>query len=380
VTEPLLLFSRGGEDSDFLYACRMPVEEAVYVRFAEGDDVLVVPELELERARSEARAARIVGRKEAGWAERADVYAAWEEVALHLLRNRGASAARISPRLPAVHYAGLSDRGIRLDIDRALFKAERRRKSADEVGWIRAAQGAAEAACVEVIRLLAGAVAGPDGFLHSNGERLTSEKLMAAAQGVLNERGHQAAEMIVAGSPGCAIPHFRGSGPIRSGAPVIIDIFPRGQASHYHGDLTRTVVPGPVDEWVGRMHEACVQAQAAATAGLRAGADGRDAHRAACERLVELGFGTITAGLEGREDGPRMIHSTGHGVGLDVHEAPHLRDLHYPLAAGDVVTVEPGLYQTGLGGVRVEDTGLVTEGGFDNFTTLPRSLDPEDYL
>jgi Xaa-Pro aminopeptidase len=75
-----------------------------------------------------------------------------------------------------------------------------------------------------------------------------------------------------------------------------------------------------------------------------------------------------------------MNHSTGHGVGLEVHEAPALRDLDYPLEAGDVVTVEPGLYQLGLGGVRVEDTGMVTADGFRNFTSLPRSLDPQDYL
>jgi Xaa-Pro aminopeptidase len=76
-----------------------------------------------------------------------------------------------------------------------------------------------------------------------------------------------------------------------------------------------------------------------------------------------------------------MNHSTGHGVGLDVHEEPSLRDTaDDPLAEGDVVTVEPGLYLVGLGGVRVEDTGMVTKRGFQNFTTLTRSLDPHDYL
>jgi len=75
-----------------------------------------------------------------------------------------------------------------------------------------------------------------------------------------------------------------------------------------------------------------------------------------------------------------MNHSTGHGVGLDVHEAPNLRgpgdDV---LQDGDVVTVEPGLYELGLGGVRIEDTGRVTASGFENFTRISRSLDPRDY-
>jgi Xaa-Pro aminopeptidase len=103
-------------------------------------------------------------------------------------------------------------------------------------------------------------------------------------------------------------------------------------------------------------------------------------HRTACRVLVEAGFGTYTRGFEGNLEGPRMSHSTGHGVGLEVHEAPNLRDLEYPLVAGDVVTVEPGLYLGGLGGVRVEDSGLVTADGFRNFTALTRSLRLADYL
>jgi Xaa-Pro aminopeptidase len=128
------------------------------------------------------------------------------------------------------------------------------------------------------------------------------------------------------------------------------------------------------------MHEAAVDALRMGCGALRAGADGRDVHHAVCRVLVEHGFGTTTAAFEGNAEGPRMNHSTGHGIGLEVHEAPQLRDLDYPLLAGDVVTVEPGLYQNGLGGVRVENTGMVTEDGFDDFTTLPLSLDPADYL
>jgi Xaa-Pro aminopeptidase len=203
---------------------------------------------------------------------------------------------------------------------------------------------------------------------------------MARAQSALQEIGYGAAEMIVAGPPESALPHFRGEGAIRAHGPVIIDIFPRGASSHYHGDLTRTVVLGRVDERVRRMHEACVEALRTARSQLRAGANGRDIHHAVCRVLVQRGFGTTTAGFEGNAEGPRMNHSTGHGVGLEVHETPHLRDLDYPLLAGDVLTVEPGLYLEGLGGVRVENTGIVTKQGFEDFTTLPLSLHPADYL
>ena len=380
MVKPLLLFARGHDDPDFLYACHMAIEAAMYIEFGRGDDLLAVPTLEIERAQREARAARIVDRTEVGWVEQRDQLAAWTDAACRVLGERGLDAVRVSPLLPAAHYVALGEAGIEIEIDRELFRARRRRKSPEEAAAIRAAQQAAEAACVEVIGHLAASEPQPDGTLWLEGSPLTSERLMAAAQAALNEIGYGAADLIVAGSPECALPHFRGAGPIRADAPVIIDIFPRGATSHYHGDLTRTVVAGTASGEVRRMHEVCVEALDLATDRLRDGVDGRDVHRAVCELLVERGYGTTTAGLEGRPGGPRMTHSTGHGVGLEVHEEPQLRDLEYPLRTGDVVTVEPGLYQLGLGGVRVEDIGMVTARGFDNFTTLPRSLDPADYL
>lgn len=378
--KPLLLLSRGHDDADFLYACHFAVEQGLYLRFEGDDDLLAVSMLELDRARREGRARRILDRDEAGWTEQRDTTASWVDLARRLVAERGFTEVRVSPLLPAAVYVGLREAGVEPEIDHGLFLDERRRKSAEEADCIRAAQAAAEAACVEVIGQLAAAEAQRDGLLWLDGSPLTSERLMARAQAALNEIGYGASEMIVAGSPECALPHFRGAGPIRAGAPVIIDIFPMGMSSHYHGDLTRTVVAGRASDQVRRMHEACVEALDAAIDLLRAGANGRDVHHAVCRVLVERGFGTATKGFEGDPNGPRMIHSTGHGVGLEVHEDPMLRDLDYPLVAGDVVTVEPGLYEPGLGGVRVEDAGIVAADGFQNFTTLPRSLDPADYL
>ena len=143
---------------------------------------------------------------------------------------------------------------------------------------------------------------------------------------------------------------------------------------------SRTVVVGEISEELQRMHEACCEVLDAALALLKEDANGRDAHRAACQVLVDRGYGSTTKGFEGDPGRPRMNHSLGHGVGLEVHEAPYLRDLDYPLVSGDVVTVEPGLYLAGFGGMRVEDSGMVTKTGFKNFTTLTRSLDPKAYL
>ena len=377
--KPLVLIPSGESDADFTYASGFPVETGLYIRFDEADDVLVASPLEIDRARVQSKAARKLGFAEAGFVDHGE-YASWPRLAARMLREKGLEEARVSPRLQAAYLEELRSAGVAVEIDRELFKAERRHKSAEEAGFIRAAQRAAEAAVTEVVRELAQAEI-KDGVLWLEGRPLTSERLYARAQLLLGEMGFSCPDMIVAGSPECAMPHFRGEGPIRAGAPVIIDIFPSGRASHYHGDLTRTVVVGDVPDEIRRMHASALQALDAGIESIRAGVLGRDVHSAVCQVLVDRGFGTTTKGFEGPEGGPKMNHSTGHGVGLDVHEAPALRGPSEELLEeGDVVTVEPGLYLLGLGGVRVEDTGMVTADGFENFTSLTRSLDPKDYL
>ncbi len=376
---PLLLLAAGHSDADWRYATGMELEQGVYVEFGGGDDVLITPELEYERARAQSRAKEVIDRRQSGWQESRDHIGAWGQVAGHLLRERGVDAVRVSALLPVGYWEALRAVGVEMEIDRELFSARRRRKTAEEASFIHAAQRAAEAACAEVIAYMAVAEI-EDELLWLDGRPLTSERLMARAEAALAEIGYVGGEMIIAGAPDNALPHYRGEGQLRANAPVIIDIFPMGKTSGYHGDLTRTVVVGEVPDQLRKMWEASSAALDAALAMLRAGVNGRDVHREACRVLVEHGFGTYTAGFEGPEGGPRMSHSLGHGVGLEVHEAPSLRDLDYPLEAGDVVTVEPGLYLAGFGGVRVEDTGIVTRDGFTNFTSLTRSLDPRAYL
>jgi Xaa-Pro aminopeptidase len=377
--KPLVLIPSGEADADFTYASGFPVESGLYIRFAEGDDVLVVSPLEIDRARAQSKAARKLGFAEAGYVDHGE-YASWPRLAARLLRDKGAEGARVSPRLQAAYLEELRGAGVDVEIDRELFVAERRHKSPEEAAFIGAAQKAAEAAVKEVVRHLAQAET-KDGLLWLEGRPLTSERLYARAQLLLGEMGFSCPDMIVAGSPGSAMGHYRGEGPIRANAPVVIDIFPSSRASHYHGDLTRTVVVGEIPDEIRRMHDATLQALDAGIESIKAGVTGRDVHHTVCQVLVDRGYGTTTKGYEGPEGGPKMNHSTGHGVGLDVHEQPALRGPNEePLLEGDVVTVEPGLYLLGLGGVRIEDTGMVTSNGFANFTTLTRSLDPKDYL
>jgi Xaa-Pro aminopeptidase len=179
---------------------------------------------------------------------------------------------------------------------------------------------------------------------------------------------------IVAGGSDGGDCHELGSGPLQTGQPVIIDIFPLDKSSMYNGDCTRTVVHGVIPKAIATMHLAVVAAKQAATAATIAGATGEDVHLETIRVLLEHGY---QEGLPKEEDPPTfcsMPHGTGHGIGLDVHEPPLLDRNGAVLFAGDVVTIEPGLYSHALGGTRVEDMVLVTENGCENFNTLPEGL------
>jgi Xaa-Pro aminopeptidase len=377
--KPVVLIPGGEGDADFIYATGFAVETGLYVRFGEEDDVLVVSPLEIDRARVQSKTSKTLELDEAGFEDRGP-FVSYALLAARLLRQRSAEEARVSARLQAGYLEELRATGLGIEVDRELFRTERRQKSQEEAGFIQASQRAAEAAVVEVVSQLAQADI-RDGVLWLDESPLTSERLYARASLLLGEKGFTCPDMIIAGSPECAMPHFRGEGAIRAGAPVIIDVFPSSRKTHYHGDLTRTVVVGDIPDEVQRMHTAVLQALDAGIESLRAGASGREVHQGVCQVLVDRGYGTTTKGFAGPEGVARMNHSTGHGVGLDVHEGPSLRGPDENiLGDGDVVTVEPGLYLLGFGGVRIEDTGMVTKDGFKNFTTLTRSLDPRDYL
>src|ERR1700686_1375688 len=228
--KPIVLIPSGEGDADFIYATGLAVETSLYIRFGEGDDVLVTTPLEIERARVQSRAVRKLLLEEAGY-EAAGPYASYARLAARMLRERGLESAQVSPRLQAGYLEAMREAGLEVEVDIRLFQAERRRKSSSEAGHIEASQRAAEAAVVEVVSQLAQADI-RDGILWLDERPLTSERLYAPAALLLGERGFVCPDMIIAGSPECAMPHYRGEGPVRANSPGIIDIFPADRNTH----------------------------------------------------------------------------------------------------------------------------------------------------
>lgn len=214
---------------------------------------------------------------------------------------------------------------------------------------------------------------GRAGDLWWEGAWLTSERLRERMESVLRARGCRSDDgMIVAGGRQAACPHEAGHGVLKAGEAIVLDVFPRNARTGYWGDLTRTVSKGePKNRVVAAMWRAARDAQRLALGMVRPGAKGGDIQEAVEAFFAKAGFPSDYS-KPGREKG--LIHGVGHGVGLDIHEAPRISHGAGPLEEGNVVTVEPGLYDPAAGGVRIEDTVAVTRGGARFLARLAKRL------
>ena len=282
--------------------------------------------------------------------------------------------------VPADFPVWLADRlradGVELAVDQDTFDDRRRAKTEAQLAGMKRAQRAAEAAMDACRELLRRAEIRGDELL-LDGEPLTVERVKADMSAVFAAHDTTADEYIVAPGAQGAVGHDMGSGPIRPGAPLVVDIFPRDNASAVYTDMTRTFVVGGVPDDVREWHRLCKEALDKAVAEIRAGVEARALFDLTCDIFEAAGEPTQRTKQPGETLSDGFFHGLGHGVGLEVHEAPRMGRLgSKTLVAGDVVTVEPGLYRAGYGGVRLEDIVLVTENGAEVLTDYPYDLEP----
>lgn len=357
LTAPLLIIGTSGDQADLRYGSGFtPVDPVVFLDGGRAQ-YLVVPLLEIGRARQESPRARVVSPAELGIPRpRRRRVSEW---ALALLLRENIRRVRVGPFFPAAVLRRLERAGVRVELTDEPVYPRRAVKSAAEIALITETQRASVAAMRAAIAEIRRARVDRNGYLLRGGRRLTSEDVRLVIEMELLRHQCQARDTIVAGGRQAADPHDRGSGPLRAGEPIVLDIFPQHKRHGYWGDITRTVVKGRARPELRRMYEAVRRAQAAALSAIRAGARADRLHEAVQQDLAASGFET------GLKDGLPFgfFHGTGHGVGLDIHESPSLSTVPVRLRAGHVVTVEPGLYYPDLGGVRIEDTVAVTATG-----------------
>ncbi len=336
---------------------------------------LLVSGLEFGRAKTESHADRVKRPVEYNRRELVSTYGPVEanyRVTAAFLADCGVERVAVPERFPVGTADGLREQGIEVcvDTDDVLIDI-RAVKTPTELDYIRTTQVANEAAMAAAEGAIRAASIDSEGQLLLEGELLTSERLKQTIEITLLNHGCGLDETIVACGQQAADPHDRGSGPLAAGEPIIIDIFPRNKSTGYHSDMTRTFCKGEPSETLAEWYELTEQALAAALAAVEPGNTGADVHAAACDVYEKAGLPTFRTDPT-TEVG--FIHSTGHGVGLAVHERPSLSSEGGDLVAGQVITVEPGLYDPAVGGVRIEDIVIVTESGYENITDYPIEL------
>jgi Xaa-Pro aminopeptidase len=298
------------------------------------------------------------------------------EVSVRACRDLGMTNAAVPPEFPLALADRLRAAGISVQPNRSVFEARRRVKSAAELAGIRRAQRAAEAGMGAAAELLRAARPDGDGIV-LDGEALSSERIKAAIRDAADRAGGSMTEaFIVSHGAQAAVGHELGSGAIRAGEPVIIDLWPRDPQSGCYADMTRTFVVGEVPEELRRYHELCLEALRSVQRAVRGGLAGSALFGLACEPFEQAGLPTQRTKADGETLEEGFFHSLGHGVGLEVHEAPMLGRAPDVLVAGDVVAVEPGCYRPGFGGCRLEDLVHVTEDGGEVLTDFPYELTP----
>jgi len=370
----LLMIADSERDADMLYATGLFVPDPfIYLQFG-GRPWLVMSDLEIDRARVQAPHCRTVSLsrcqkelRDAGIARPSLAH-----VVRKILREKKVRQVTVPAQFPLGLARELESLDIRVRVQPGSFFPEREIKTAAEVRKISAALMMAEVGMAEGMETLRRCRIGRDRRLLYHQVPLTSEKLRSIIDCAILQANGLAANTIVAGGRQGCDPHERGYGPLRAHEPIIIDIFPRSQKTGYFGDITRTVVRGRAREPVRKLYHTVWQGQKIGFGKIRAGQPTAEVHRAVQEFFVGEGYTTGRRG--GRTEG--FFHGTGHGLGLEIHEAPRLgANSAGRLRPGQVVTVEPGLYYPEIGGVRLEDVALVTSAGARNLTRFEKVLE-----
>ena len=367
-----LMIAASESDSNLYYATRFIAPDPFIFMEVKGERILLMSDLEMDRARSQATVDRVLSYSELERRAKAQGTAAPGSVdVLHLvLQDRGIKQVLVPGNFPFGHALKLQALGYQLETKKEPFYERRAIKTAEEIRCIEDAQRATEAAVAASHEALRTADI-RDNLLWLDGTPLTSERIKKLINVALMERDCVAQHTIVAGGDQACDPHNEGNGPLPAHRSIIFDVFPRSAATRYFADMSRTVVRGAASPELRRLYQTVKDAQEEAISRVRAGADGTKIHQGICDRFDAAGYATGL--VNGRMQG--YFHGTGHGVGLDIHEHPRISRNGSILQEGEVVTVEPGLYYPGLGAVRIEDMVLVTRDGCRNLTNYPKTFE-----
>ena len=371
-TQAILLYGASEGDANMLYAAGFFVPDPFIFFEHKKIKHIVMSDLEIDRAKKQAKADRVLSlslyqRKLRKLGKTPGII----DILDLLFRERGIRALIVPANFSALLADQLRAKGFSVQIKRDPFWPKRETKNNLEVKQITQSLHVAKLGLEAGIRMLKRTTMKRDGYLYLNGTRLTSEMLKTAVNTTIMAQGWLPSHTIISSGNQCVDPHNEGSGPVKANTSIIFDIFPRSQHNGYFGDLSRTVVRGRASEKLKEIYATVQAGQEIGYRQIRDGVNGKDVHQNILDMFAARGF--PTGRINGRMQG--FFHGTGHGLGLDIHEPPRIAPIDAILKTGHVVTVEPGLYYIGVGGVRLEDVVVVKAKGNRNLTNCPQFLE-----
>ncbi len=371
--DAFLMVSESAHNADMYYATKFLAHDS-FIYLNSKSEKLLVSDMELGRARKESRIKQVIPTSKYSIMQKLrkhkDPDVAYCEMILEFLRSENVKRFSVPYNFPVQLADCLRKKGFEIIPVKSPFQEMREIKKATEIVAIEKAQRAGEKAVSEAVSAIRNATI-KNSILWQKNSPLSANDVIYIIEKALLSQGCEASDIIVAGGKGCSDPHWCAEGELLVNEPIVIDIVPRSKKERYYSDMTRTVMRGKPSKEIKEMYSAVLEAQNGAIAKIKAGVTGSEIHNIVCDLLEGRGYKTLR-GKNGLTEG--FIHSTGHGVGLDIHEAPSLGESGKELKAGSVVTVEPGLYYKKIGGVRLEDVVVVTRTGCKNLTMFEKNL------
>ncbi|MBL4774782.1 MAG: aminopeptidase P family protein [Mariprofundus sp.] len=368
-----LMIADSEHNADMLYATGMFVPDAFIVIEIEGRWHGLFSPLEVGRAQKDSKLDE--AHLDTAWRQmaEADQRTGLAGIAAAFLKHRAIDHILVPIDFPLGYAEQLRSWGFEVMASQGAFFPGRAVKSEYELRCLAQSERLTRQSMQQAEAYLGACGIGDDGILRDpeHGKKVKSADVRRVIETFLIGRGAMPAHTIVACGKEGADPHNIGHGFIRAHQTIIIDIFPRVLSTGYWGDMTRTYVKGKASPEIKRLYRTVREGQDIGLSMVAAGIDGALIHRTITAHFDQQGYPTKM--IRGKQTG--FFHGTGHGVGLQIHESPRISVRSDILKANQVVTVEPGLYYPGLGGIRLEDMVIVREAGCDNLTKYKRKLE-----
>jgi Xaa-Pro aminopeptidase len=381
--ETLLLYADSYRDANMYYLTKfLAPDPFIFFKRVDTDPLLVVSQMEFQRAQKQSIIRNIRSFLDYNYLQVMKTAKEPHLGAMKLIAKVAKEELGVEKKIcvptnfPLIAADVLREEGLTVIPMFGVVENARETKDVHEVEEISAVQVVTEEATKKAIEVIAKADVGANGTLLIKKEPLTVGGIKSVFGHKLLDNGCIPEEdIIIACGTKSSDPHYIGEpqDKLKANQPIILDVYPRSLQKRYWTDMTRTIVKGKAPDKIKKMFNVVQEAQHASLDAIQAGALGRDVYDICCDVLEKAGYETTRGG---KKITMGMTHSLGHGVGLQIHESPKLSELStVPLKAHSVVTVEPGLYDPKVGGVRLEDLIEVRKTGYRNLTRMEKQLE-----